>query len=914
MLILSINVQAENETLAKGRNGKLSEKKLYEMVKQGKTIQHYIIKGKDLIKVIQKTNTPIVISDSIITGGLQFNQLPEITMSKKILPDNWSESQKNQFIDAKTTIFDTCYYVDNELDITNSEIAFNPLDYKSVSAERTLFLGKISFQGTTFKGGTYWTDAAFGNDLLFHGAQFQGKVSFVDAFFYGVVNFQDTFFEAHGAVFVKSRFFSKLVRFTNARFRFASFRGAEFWGETDFSNTFYENEAYFTEVNFYKSVDFRESHFSGAVFIQSIFHGNAFFQNVTLHMASFQSVIFNQSAQFNETKFTGAAFFNNAEFKQMADFSASEFKCSGIQFKGVQIKGNAIFSKAQFIGTVHFSNSILSGNQAYFNETNFLKSVYFVNARIKSQDIDFHKSVVHEMSNFQNTEFMGDTNFSECRFLQKTDFSNAIFHSEADFFHVTYESNASFSDTTFTGDTEFSKNKFYDHADFTDVSFHNVTDFSGSSFMSSVDFSKASFQSETLFRNVMFNKEGCFFEAIFHDTVDFFESVFQQLAYFKYAQFYQILRIKNVAFNGYLDFRYCWIKKLDIYSHKSPTIIRSRVDFRNAWIGSAHFQDVVFKDDVDFSGVIGGEKDNDESAFVMRFVSFEADSTFIRTSYFCDLSIEMLSAKGFMNLKDAQFHKEKKIMLSYLNLSNIYLEWDQLPQLSQWIREEKDRIYSFADKEFWDSSDEKKHLDITIEPISELLQKLEEIFQNRLSDKNEVIFLRQCIELNEIRQTRQFTFNYLQKELEWYLWGIFSGYGTKIWWITGWCIFFHMLFAIIYWWKGALLRTYSPNEDEHDHTFKQRLLDLPRLFLTDKRYLTINRGDLDRLVNAMRFSFVILFKFGYRDTTISGNFFGISYTLIVWIEWVLGFFLISYLAVTLSNTMPLVNRLISGVF
>ena len=893
------------------------------MIEQGKTVEQFIFSGDDLIKVIQKTNQPISILNSIITGGIKFNQLPEIIITKSILPSDWSDFQKDKYIEAKTKTFNTCYLVNNAITIINSEISIDSDNYRSIIAERVVFLKNVSFQGSIFKGESYWTDATFGSDSQFQGAQFQGKAYFMDALFYGIADFQDTFFASHGAVFIKAHFFSKHIRFSNARFRFASFRGAEFWGETDFSNTFYEKEAYFTDVNFYETTDFRNSHFSGAVFIRSVFHANVYFKKVQLHLASFQGVKFQKDAVFSETVFTGTTFFNNAEFKQLADFSSSEFKCSGTQFKEVKISGNAIFSKSRFEGTVLFSKIVFTGNQVYFNECSFLKSAYFVNAQIKSHDIDFHETIVHETINFQEAKFDGYSNFSECQFLQKTDFTNAIFQSEADFFHVTYQSNATFSGAKFLGDAEFSNNQFKNLSDFSDATFQHVSDFSGSHFKGKADFSKASFQSETLFRHVVFNEEGSFFEAIFHDTVDFFESIFQQLAYFKYSQFYHILRIKNVGFNGYVDFRNSLINKLDMYSQKSPTIIKNRVDYRNSWIGSAHLQDVVFEGDVDFSGVIfGGNESNDEknsNAVVLRFVSFEGDSNFVRTVFLCDLSLEMLSSKGFMNFRDAQFKppgntQNNKIMLSYLNTSRIYIEWRQLPFISQWIRDEKDRIFSFADKELLDKPDEKKNMDLTIEPISEMLQVFEDIFQNRLADKNDVIYLRQCVELAEIREADEFSFLRLQKELEWFLWGMFTGYGTKIWWIIGWCLFFHMLFAIIYWWHGTLIRKYAATEDEHDYTFKQRLFDLPRLFLTEKKYLKINRGDLDRLVNAMRFSYVILFKFGYRDTTISGSFLGIDYTIIVWIEWILGFFLLSYLAVTLSNTMPLVNRLITGVF
>ena len=64
----------------------------------------------------------------------------------------------------------------------------------------------------------------------------------------------------------------------------------------------------------------------------------------------------------------------------------------------------------------------------------------------------------------------------------------------------------------------------------------------------------------------------------------------------------------------------------------------------------------------------------------------------------------------------------------------------------------------------------------------------------------------------------------------------------------------------------------------------------------------------------MRFSSVILFKFGYRDTTISGRFLWINLRYIVMAEWLIGFYIMAAVIFTLAETMPLVNRLLGGLF
>jgi hypothetical protein len=68
------------------------------------------------------------------------------------------------------------------------------------------------------------------------------------------------------------------------------------------------------------------------------------------------------------------------------------------------------------------------------------------------------------------------------------------------------------------------------------------------------------------------------------------------------------------------------------------------------------------------------------------------------------------------------------------------------------------------------------------------------------------------------------------------------------------------------------------------------------------------------LVDALRFSAVLLFKIGYRDTIISGKVGPLDVKYLVIFEWALGFYFLAAITVTLTNTQPLINKLISGLF
>lgn len=204
--------------------------------------------------------------------------------------------------------------------------------------------------------------------------------------------------------------------------------------------------------------------------------------------------------------------------------------------------------------------------------------------------------------------------------------------------------------------------------------------------------------------------------------------------------------------------------------------------------------------------------------------------------------------------------------------------------------------------------------DKKLEPLSHVFKGLEANFRtiNQLSDANQAYYHRKKAELKETKNGDDFWLT-TQREAEWIFWGIPCGYGTKIYWIIGWSVLTTLLFAVIYSIKGELNRQSHP-ETKQEFNFKQRLFDFPKEYCSKNSMVEIKNLSARNFINALRFSSVILFKVGYRDTTISGKILGIDYTHIVRLEWALGYYILGALGVTLSNTLPIVNRLITGVF
>jgi uncharacterized protein YjbI with pentapeptide repeats len=556
------------------------------------------------------------------------------------------------------------------------------------------------------------------------------------------------------------------------------------------------------------------------------------------------------------------------------------------------------------------------------------------NSEIRSDRVDRFSinataTLFFKQNSYRNVVFSGLADFSEATFSGKACFRGATFSGLADFSWTTFSSEADFQGATFS------------KADFRKATFSSLAYFLGatfSSFSSLACFSRATFSGEAYFLETTFSGLADFSRATFIRKADFLEATFSKadfrkatfssLAYFRHTSFTDALDLRHSKFKEYLDFRNATIRRLNFNSHISPTILRGRVDFRKSIISEAHFQDIIFENDVDFSDVqfgipIGTEKDK-RLAIIFRFITFQSDAYFIGTNFCGDTAFERVTFKKDSNFTDAIFKGKKsegkgKLSLSHLNFKNLLIRWNQFPNVDSWVNQTKERIKSFIDVEKNKGeknkgqkkvkSEDRERLE-PLESLSAVLKRLEASFRdhNQLSDANNAYYHKKLAELNEAGRNEGDLWSRCQKRLAWFFWGIPCGYGTKVSWILAWCVFFDLLFAIIFSVKGHLKRQSHP-PTKKEFTFKQRLFDFPTHYLTQTSPLKIGK-----FINALRFSSVLLFKIGYRDTTISGKLLRIDYKYIVWIEWALGFYLLACLVVTLSNTLPIVNRLITGMF
>jgi hypothetical protein len=599
--------------------------------------------------------------------------------------------------------------------------------------------------------------------------------------------------------------------------------------------------------------------------------------------------LFYEAITFNGSTFSGTTSFTRAIFSTWAGFSGATFS-GWADFFGATFTGGTSFTRATFIGGTSF------------REAKFIGDANFVEANI-SGDAWFQMASFSGIANFNKATFSGDADFKQARFSGNASFQTAKFSREADFRLARFSELGSFLLATFSGYARFDNSEFNWGAEFSNTEFSGDTGFDSAKFNDNVNFIKATFRGYASFA-----------KAEFYGNADFFGAVFQKTAYFRESSFSKSLRLDLIKVKEYADFRDTTINLLSFYNQQSPAIIESRVDFRKSQISEADFEDIIFEKDGDFSDATFG-------LAVFRSITFESNASFIRTKLDDRFALERVNFKGEANFTEADFKgssgnkSQERFSLSYVNFHNLILNWDQFPPPSCWVRSSDRRILSFVDfenaknaqKEAAKNAEGKKSKVEPLQPLSQVFKQLETNFRknDQTDDANKAHYYRIEAEHKETPNVDPLS------SVTYWIYGVPTGHGTKFLRVAFLCIAIDIIFAIIYFF-GNLIRQHGTRA-ELDYSFKQRFFDLPNRYLTDSAEAWTQNEGVRRFTNSLILSSVVLFKFGYRDTTISGKFLGINYKYIITVEWVLGFVLLAFLVITLSNTFPVLQRLLSAV-
>ncbi len=278
---------------------------------------------------------------------------------------------------------------------------------------------------------------------------------------------------------------------------------------------------------------------------------------------------------------------------------------------------------------------------------------------------------------------------------------------------------------------------------------------------------------------------------------------------------------------------------------------------------------------------------------------FRDDAVFHRASLLGPLRLDWVLFDALAHFGSARFQVGPAgagFVLSYPGFSELELGWGQLPPVSRWRQEDG------------------------LQPLSEVLGVLEGRFRanRQLESANAAYYHRKRAELAERRAAavggdRDATLAWLIAEAQWWTWGLLCGYGTRLDWLLGWAALTVLLFAALYATAGQFHREPHP-PSTRDFEFRQRLFDFPKDFMAGAAHRVDAGPGQRQFIDALRFSAVVLFKIGYRDTTLTGRALGLDLRYFVMLEWLLGYGFLAAFVYTLAETLPLVNRLLGGIF
>ena len=278
---------------------------------------------------------------------------------------------------------------------------------------------------------------------------------------------------------------------------------------------------------------------------------------------------------------------------------------------------------------------------------------------------------------------------------------------------------------------------------------------------------------------------------------------------------------------------------------------------------------------------------------------------------FMEMAFEIVNFEGKANFTNAEFKpatngNKPRLSLSYVTFEDLILDLGQFPNPENWVKNKK--INSFHDKER--SSQSKPITGKGLQPLSQVFEGLEATFnrKNKLSDKNKAFYHMKVEEFEEARAGKSLYQQLTTGEVwGWILWGWSSGWGTKIWRIVGVYSAGLFFFTFIFYGLSEKVKKKVTGEKKFDTEFRMRLINFPWYFM---KSVEIKNEELKDFFVALRLSKVLLLKVGRRDTEVEGK----LMKSIVWIEWAFGYYLLAVLVITLKNTVPIINSLISGVF
>ncbi|MEM7101126.1 MAG: hypothetical protein AAF541_22890 [Pseudomonadota bacterium] len=271
-------------------------------------------------------------------------------------------------------------------------------------------------------------------DLRLQGQDFHNEVSrtvsFKGSHFYGELDIERSQFS--GLDFSDCRFHSRLKasHIQSHRGSGINFQSSRFAGEVTFrGSTLNGNSINFADSEFRKRVDFESVNFENtANFERALFLGNGVFQDTRFaYQAIFSESQFCEVADFHRAWFLDSALFGGKLGKQKTYLKNGMFRGArfdrGGRFNHTQF-GEARFLDAYVAGSIVFDGSTFNENSNFDNTGS--RDEYFGNYQ-KERFADWPEPDAFQNISFEDVSFRGPVSFRNRIFRHRTSFKNCRF-------------------------------------------------------------------------------------------------------------------------------------------------------------------------------------------------------------------------------------------------------------------------------------------------------------------------------------------------------------------------------------------------------------------------------------------------------------------------------------------------------
>ena len=432
-----------------GLIGPINGEELVKRFSQGDTVKDRVIRGDDLIQIIEKTTHRIRIKNCLVEGCLDFNKLSTLPIEKIELPKSLHETNNPSWRVVSM--------VNNEIDVVNCIFKSDDTEKYLMKARHTIFYKKFAFRNVIFQGKISFDCAGFGSKVDFSSCRFADDTEFKTVF-------------GQKATFSHSTFAT-----------LAKFEPGVFGDEVDFRGSTFSGPAYFTDSIFNKNVDFARATFGDEVdFKGAMFNGYAIFMDTTFDGTCwFYDTVFSDKTTFNGTTF-GEVDFDRTRFLFDVDFDNAIFSSDAFFWDAI-FRKTASFRFTSFKGPAQFRGS--SFGKLDFLPRRVMEYADFRKTRIRMLNVngdtfpvnfkgrlDFRASIISDVY-FENVMFQNIVDFSDAKLGSVVEETQGNEDVAVVFKDITFDSECYLKGTNFCADTAFENVTFRKTADFTDAVF-----------------------------------------------------------------------------------------------------------------------------------------------------------------------------------------------------------------------------------------------------------------------------------------------------------------------------------------------------------------------------------------------------------------------------------------------------------